>query len=119
MPGYADPKATAVGFAQVKAILDALVEGREENLPLLHGRDFGWADKPMLAQAVVRPNGTGSPIRLIDPALVGTGRARETALYIALTTGVAGFPRMPFEGPYATDEQLATIEHCIDAGLPD
>ena len=57
--------------------------------------------------------------RLIDPSLVGVGRAKETNIYIALTVGIAGFERMPFGGPYATDEQLAVIAEWIDEGMPD
>jgi hypothetical protein len=56
---------------------------------------------------------------LIDPSLVGVGRAKETNIYIALTVGIAGFERMPFGGPYATDEQLALIAEWIDDGMPD
>lgn len=109
----------AVNFLQVKKILDRLVEGREQNLSLLHGNEMGWVEKPMLANAVVRPFGSGSEIRLIDPSLVGNGKAKETNLYKALTTGVAGFERMPFGGPYATDDELALIASWIDCGMPD
>ena len=108
-----------VTFAQVKAILDKLVEGREENLPFVHGDAFGWADKAMLANAVARPFGSDPAFRLIDPSLVGVGRAKETNLYKALTVGVGGFSRMPLDGPFATDEQLATIADWIDEGMPD
>src|SRR5262245_32263640 len=80
--------------------------------------EFGWTDKAMLANAVVRPNGTGSPLRLIDPSQVGNGRARETFLYQALTTGVAGFAQMPLGGPFATPEELTAIQQWIDAGMP-
>src|SRR5262245_26231723 len=107
-----------IGFAQVKAILDKLVEGREQNLVFVHGDAFGWADKAMLANAVVRPFGANPAFRLIDPSLAGVGRAKETNLYIALTTGVGGYQRMPFGGPYATEEQLALIADWIDDGMP-
>src|ERR1041385_6297560 len=93
-----------VGFAQVKPILDKLVEGREDNLAFVHGNAFGWADKVMLANAVVRPFGVDPAFRLIDPSLVGVGRAKETTLYKALTIGVGGYERMPFGGPYATQD---------------
>lgn len=110
---------TPVGFTQIKAILDQLVAGREANLPFLHGDAFGWADKAMLANAIVRPLGSDPAFRLIDPSLVGVGRATETYLYKALTTGVGGYARMPLDGPFATTEQLALIEDWIDAGMPD
>lgn len=110
---------TPVSFAQVKAILDRLVEGREENLAFVHGNAFGWANKTMLANAAVRPFGADPVFRLIDPALVGVGRARETNLFKALTIGVGGYERMPFGGPYATDEQLSLIADWIDDGMPD
>lgn len=108
-----------VGFAEVKAILDLLVKGREDILPFVHGNAFGWADKVMLANAVARPFGSDPAFRLIDPSLVGNGRAKETNIYIALTVGIGGFERMPFGGPYATPEQLAVIAEWIDDGMPD
>lgn len=109
-----------VGFADVKAILDSLVKGHTwDDLNFIHGDAFGWADKATLAKAEVRPFGSDPPYRLIDPALVGVGRAKETNIYIALTVGIAGFERMPFGGPYATDAQLATICEWIDDGMPD
>src|ERR1017187_3697839 len=104
-------------FAQVKAILDKLVKGREDNLTFVHGDAFGWADKAMLANAVVRPFGSDPAFRLIDPGLVGVGRAKETNIYVALTVGIGGFERMPFGGPYATPEQLALIADWIDGGM--
>jgi hypothetical protein len=108
-----------VGFAEVKAILDLPVKGREDNLAFVHGGAFGWADKAMLVNAVARPFGSDPAFRLIDPSLVGVGRAKETNIYIALTVGVGGFERMPFGGPYATPEQLALIAEWIDDGMPD
>ena len=108
-----------VGFADVKAILDLLVKGREENLKFIHGDAFGWETKAMLANAAVRPFNQDPAFRLINPALVGVGRAKETNIYIALTVGIAGFSQMPLDGPYATPEQLAVITDWIDAGMPD
>ncbi|HZC97696.1 MAG TPA: hypothetical protein VE267_16515, partial [Bradyrhizobium sp.] len=108
-----------VGFADIKAILDLLVKGREDNLTFIHGDAFGWSNKAALANAVVRPFSSDPAFRLIDPSLVGVGRAKETNIYIALTVGIAGFERMPFGGPYATPEQLALIAEWIDDGMPD
>lgn len=110
---------TSVGFAEVKAILDFLVKGREESLPFVHGDAFGWANKTMLTSATARPFGDDPAFRLIDPSLVGVGRAKETNIYIALTAGIGGFERMPFGGPYATPEQLELLVEWIDNGMPD
>lgn len=109
----------AATFAQVKAILTRLVAGRESNMPLVHGDAFGFGDKQTLADAVVRPLGSDPPFRLIDPALVGVGRATETNLYKVLTVGVDEYGRMPHDGPYATDDEMAVIRGWIDAGMPD
>ena len=110
---------TYATFAQVKAILDKLVLGREPNLPFVHGDAFGWTDKQMLANAVAYPFGSDPPFRLIDPALVGTGRATETNIYKALTVGLGGYRQMPLGGPYATPDELTLICDWIDAGMPD
>ncbi|QIG49483.1 hypothetical protein G5V57_18265 [Nordella sp. HKS 07] len=59
-----------VGFAEVKAILDLLVKGREDDIAFVHGDAFGWADKAMLTNAVARPFGSDPAFRLIDPLLV-------------------------------------------------
>jgi hypothetical protein len=114
-----DNEEKPVGFADIKAILDLLVKGREGNLSFVHGDAFGWADKAALANAVVRPFGSDPAFRLIDPSLVGVGRSKETNIYIALTVGIDGFERMPFGGPYATPDQLALIAEWIDDGMPD
>ena len=110
-----------VTFADVKAILDFLVKGKESDLTIIHGGTFGWATREQLADAVVDV-GTGTTYRLIDPSLVGNGRGVETFLIQALTTGVDGNPKMPYlgndEGLYASQEQLDTIIRWIDAGLP-
>jgi hypothetical protein len=110
---------SGVGFSQIKAILDRLVAGRECNLPLPHGTAFSWVDKKALANAVVRPFGSPPEYRLIDPLLVGVGKATETNLYRALTEGVGGYDRMPFGGPYASAEELQLIQKWIDGGMPD
>jgi hypothetical protein len=44
---------------------------------------------------------------------------RKDDTHLALTVGIAGFERMRFGGPYATDEQLALIAEWIDDGMPD
>ena len=88
-------------------------------MPLVHGGGFGWKDKSAFVNAVVMPFGDEPSFRLIDPSLVGVGRATETFLYQALTTGVPGYPRMPFGGPYTTAEELELIREWIDTGMPD
>ncbi|HEX6830386.1 MAG TPA: hypothetical protein VF090_02445, partial [Methyloceanibacter sp.] len=113
------PRPNSPGFAQIKAIVDRLIAGRDDDMPLVHGEGFGWKDKSAFVKAVVMPFGDEPSFRLIDPALIGVGRATETFLYQALTTGVSGYPRMPFGGPYATDEELELIRDWIDTGTPD
>ena len=114
-----DPVCPSVSFAQVKAILDRLVFGREDMLIPLHGEKLGWATKTALCDAVVHPFGTGEPFRLISPELVGVGKARETLLFKALTTGVGNFDPMPLNGPFATDAELKIICDWIDSGMPE
>jgi hypothetical protein len=105
----------------VKAILDQAIaawkqqHGAEPQLTPIHGASFGWDTKPMLAAA----KGRGK--RLIDPALVGNGKAKETNLYQALSVGFPddGIERMPAGGPYLSDDDLAKLAAWIDAGMPD
>jgi hypothetical protein len=105
-------------FAQVKEILDRSIadwmaeNGRDPDL-LVHGDSFGWDTKVQLAAA------DAFGIRLIDPAMVGNGKGHQTALVIALATGVPGFPRMPIGGPFLPDHDIATIARWIDEGMPD
>ena len=105
-------------FELVKAILDRLVEGRTENLRLIHGDSFGWSTKAELLAAEVHPGGS-TAYRLIDPVLAAAGRARETFLYVALYQGVGDFSRMPLDGPYALPEDMNVIEAWINGGMPD
>lgn len=112
-PGAAVPR-----FADVKRILDRLVEGRTDFLKDIHGRTFGWSTKAELAAAVVTPGGTRS-YRLIDPDLARQGRGAETNLIIALTRGVDDFSRMPLDGPYASAAEVGTIVAWINGGMPD
>jgi hypothetical protein len=105
-------------FEAVKTILDALVAGREGDLKLIHGDSFSWRTKDELLSVVVDPGGT-STFRLIDPELARQKRAKDTFLYIALARGVDFFPRMPLNGPFATDEQMLVIENWINDGMPD
>ncbi|HEY0513265.1 MAG TPA: cytochrome c [Thermoanaerobaculia bacterium] len=105
-------------FPQIRAILDALVDGRWEFLKDIHGPTFEWTTKPQLQAAVVRPGGS-QEYRLIDPELARQGRGRETNLIQALVKGVGGFSRMPKDGPYAKPEQIDAIVAWINGGMPD
>ncbi len=111
-----------ISFLDIKAILYWLVKGKEDNLQNVHGPTFGWGTKEELANVVVDV-GRPKTYRLIDPSLVGNGKGAETYLIQALTKGVDGMPRMPFqgndEGQYATPYQISTIIAWIDAGMPD
>ncbi|MER9223744.1 hypothetical protein NKI48_33845 [Mesorhizobium sp. M0644] len=108
-----------ISFSEIKIILDRLVADRKDNLSFFHGGFFSWADKAALADAVVSPFGTPPEFRLIEPDLVGVGRAKETTLFKALTVGVGGYDQMPYGGPYASGDDLRAIETWINAGMPD
>ena len=115
---------TTPTFLDVKAILDWLVKGKLQRLHVFHGTNFGWGTKNELAAATVQLHTIPPKVfRLIDPALVGNGKGCQTFLVQALTTGVPGYPRMPYlgndEGQYASPEQLVTLTNWIDAGMPD
>jgi hypothetical protein len=105
-------------FADVKALLDKAVagwreaHGREPNLSQ-HSASFGWTTRAELLSAKAFGK------RLIAPEFIGNGRGRETALVVALTTGVSPFPRMPSDGPFLTEDEIATIAAWIDLGAPD
>jgi hypothetical protein len=105
-------------FADVKAVLDKAIagwrdaNGREPDLSL-HSATFGWTNRAELLSAEAFGK------RLIAPEFIGNGRGRETALVVALTTGVSGFPRMPLDGPFLTEDEIATIAAWIDLGAPD
>lgn len=122
--GCGGAKDTAPTFAAIKAILDHLVLGKEADLKLIHGAHFGWTSLDELKAAFVEKN--GHQYRLIDPALAGNGRARETYLVRILTAGITldgrDYPQMPFRGningEHATADELARIAAWIDAGCP-
>jgi hypothetical protein len=105
-------------FADVKALLDKAIagwreaNGREPDLSL-HSASFGWTTRAELLSAEAFGQ------HLIAPEFIGNGRGRETALVVALTTGVPGFPRMPLDGPFLTDDEIAMITAWIDVGAPD
>jgi hypothetical protein len=113
-------------FADVKAILHGLItawtaqHGTAPKLKVYHGSGWdppesAWETKEKLAAA------KAVGLQLIDPNLAGKGKAKETNLYIALSTGWPddGIPRMPRDGPYIADADLNKIVEWIDAGMPD
>jgi hypothetical protein len=112
-------------FQEIKAILDHLVLGKEDNLQLFHGAGFGWNDRAQLLAAAVAQH--GHLYRLIDPTLVSNGKGRETLLVRVLTgpfqlDGIS-YPQMPhngnINGEFATPDQLTRIALWIDSGCPE
>ena len=104
-----------VPFADVKATMDAIIgrwtrhHGREPDLDVHYG-DIRWGTPEQLLNS----NAFGYP--LVAPELRGNGRADETNL-IRVLTGTGGMPHMPLGGPYATEQEVATIRNWIN-GLP-
>jgi hypothetical protein len=115
-------------FPEVKALLDHLVKGKEDNLHLYHGSNFKWTTKTQLLNATVVRN--GQTYQLIDPILIGSGSGDQSYLVRALTCrldldgdGVDDVARMPYrgniDGEYARVSDLAMLVAWIDAGCPD
>ncbi|MBR1033702.1 hypothetical protein [Bradyrhizobium liaoningense] len=106
-----------VDFLRVKAILENAVvawearTGRTANL-FLHGGSFGWATREELLSSTARG------IQLISPKDIGTSTGAQSNLVKALTTGVAGFPRMPRGGPFVPDIEIDEIAEWLDGGAP-
>jgi hypothetical protein len=103
-------------FPQVQKYLDDAIAAwvyknkRQPDLPGVHGDpDFGWKTKEQLANS--NPFG----MQLIEPGTSGV----NSNLYVALTQGVSGFPRMPFGGPFMPSAQTDYIAKWIDEGMPD
>jgi hypothetical protein len=112
-------------FPEIKAILDYLVLGKEDNLQLFHGNQFGWNDRAQLLAAAVAQH--GHLYRLIDPAFVNNGKGRESLLVRVLSgpfqlDGIS-YPQMPhngnINGDFATVDQLTRIALWIDSGCPE
>jgi hypothetical protein len=110
-----------VTFADVKTTLGQLVQGRDiPPMKITHGGDaFSWDTPQDLRDAVAVI--FGANYRLIDPALVGNGRADETYLMQVLMGPLEDqdIPRMPFRGPYATADQIKIIRDWINDGARD
>jgi hypothetical protein len=75
---------------------------------------FGWSTKDELLKSAAFVD-----FVLIEPDKIGNGRGKETNLYVALTTGVDEFPRMPRGGPFLSASDTDAIAAWIDAGVPD
>jgi hypothetical protein len=112
-------------FDDVQAILNWLVKGKESNLKSYHGRLFDWTNKAALMTAHVQiddGSGTVQDFPLIDPSLINVGKGKDTYLAKALTVGIPGIGRMPYQGnddgKYATDLMISTIVAWIDANCP-
>ena len=106
-----------ISFTDVKIILDKAIDAwraRSGRPPLLstHGPEFGWSSLDELLQS----EAFGNP--LIQPNLIGTDRAAEANIIVALTHGLTGFPRMPAGGPFLSDEGIQTIQMWIKSGCP-
>ncbi|WP_445220508.1 hypothetical protein ACKWRH_10845 [Bradyrhizobium sp. Pa8] len=110
-----------VTFSDVKTTLGQLVEGRDiPRMKITHGGNaFSWDTAGELRNAVAVIFGT--TYRLIDPALVGNGRADETFLVQVLMGPLddQDIPRMPFRGPFATADQIKVIRDWINDGAGD
>lgn len=109
-------------FAQVKAILDGLVAGRDPvSLRNRHGGNaFRWDTAACLRAATAQVFGTTYP--LIDSAYVHNNRADETFLIRVLTNGIPedGIDPMPYGGPiYASPQQVQVICDWINEGAQD
>jgi len=103
-------------FKQVQQYLNDLItawekkHGRQPDLPGVHADPtMGWTTKQQLIDSA--PYG----MQLITPGTPGL----QTNLYVALTEGVPGFPRMPLDGPYMPSDQTNYIATWIDEGMPD
>jgi hypothetical protein len=106
-----------VVFAEVKAILDQTMadwkakHGRDPDLVSPHDTtsfSFGTAEE--------LKNTTALGLKLIQPEVIGQNKGDQANLVIALTTGVAGNPRMPFGGPFRTPGEVQVIVDWINGG---
>jgi hypothetical protein len=85
--------------------------GYVPDLNEIHYGDIRWGT----ANELLNSNAFGYPF--IAPELRGNGRANVTNLVRVLSGTHPEMPRMPRGGPYATDQEIATIRNWIN-GLP-
>ena len=114
----------ATTFKEVRDILNKIVEnwsagnGAPADLLGAHGQTFKWGTAEELRNAVAR----GKP--LIQPESMAAGLGRTANLVVALTEGVAPFPRMPIGGLDSSSgtylaidsEEVKTIISWIEEG---
>lgn len=106
-------------WPRIKEILDNSLKrwqeahGRAPRLEIAHDGHLGWETKEELAES--NPYGK----QLIEPDMVGNGRAEETNLVKILRTYIGGYRRMPSGGPYLPDDEIREIVDWINAGMPD
>jgi hypothetical protein len=110
--------AAMVQFSRVQAILNGAVQGWETRTGhpaqlFRHGTAFGWRTRDELLQSSARG------VRLITDENIAQQTGDAANLVVALRTGVPGFPRMPFGGPFLPPEQIQEIADWINAGAPD
>jgi hypothetical protein len=119
------PPKTNLRFADIRAILDSLVEGVDpSNLRDIHGApNFGWATLEQLKSVVVRPDGpSGSEFPLIDMDLVQQEKGEQTNLVLALDGGIFPYGQMPRVPPAmrrATAEEIRKITDWLNAQMPE
>jgi hypothetical protein len=108
-----------VVFSEIKPILDQAIAdwttvwGGPPDLLGVHATTkFSWNTALELKNSVAR----GLP--LIQPGVIGQNPplGATANLVVALKTGVAGYPRMPKDGPYRTDAEIQMIIDWIDGG---
>ena len=108
----------AIYFSRVREILDGAVAqweartGRPAQL-FLHAPSFGWRTRTELLQATARG------LRLISPEDISKKSGATSNLVVALTSGVAGFPRMPRGGPFLDQSKIQEIIDWINEGALD
>ncbi len=120
-----------IRFADVKAILDALIVGRDPAVMRAQHNNpaFGWDTLDRLQKSFVIPDpdnpSPDNPDRylLIEPSLVAQKRGAETSLVKALRDrqGVENYGQMPPTPPgrHATPEEIQNIVDWLNAGMPE
>lgn len=114
-----------MSYAPVKTVLDNIIavwtagNGAPPDFPTAHKSPFAWDTAANLLASSAR----GLP--MIQPAIIGKAGLGATAnIVVALTTGVGGFPRMPFGGLDSNTQtfldpkgpEIATIITWIEGG---